>query len=177
MKITLTDENGKSIQINITDEEYSKLFPTVKKTGYEKIAVEKAIFYFDNGVGYISEGTIMYPEFDNNAYIAANYYTDKTVAENNARADKLMRQLRRFAVEHRKKPIDWTSPIANLHEKWEIMYSCPRDAEHKLYVTSLMNMTKGFGRVYFDEYSTALLAIDTFKDELLWYFTEYKDSL
>jgi hypothetical protein len=176
MKITLTDENGKSIQINITDEEYSKLFPTVKKTGYERVnGGEK--FYLPANAGSIITYHDDHSSIDDTLYNVANYYSSKTVAENNARADKLMRQLRRFAIEHRKKPIDWTSPIANLHEKWEIMYSCPRDAEHKLYVTSLMNMTKGFGRVYFDEYSTALLAIDTFKDELLWYFTEYKDSL
>lgn len=164
--------DGKEIAATIDDAVRQQLLHPVKKTGYERVAKNEAS-YTVFGNGKIDKPIIFQPDY----YDAANYYSDKTVAENNARADKLMRQLRRFAVEHRKKPIDWTSPIANLHEKWEIMYSCPRDAEHKLYVTSLLNMTKGFGRVYFDEYSTALLAIDTFKDELIWYFTEYKDSL
>ena len=176
MKITVTDENGKSIQLNIADEEYNKLFQPVKKTGYERVKREEKYWYVGMTTNvYGSQESFVKPDIE--LYDNANYYSDKTVAENNARADKLMRQLRRFAVEHREKPIDWTSPIANLHEKWEIMYSCPRDAEHKLFVTSLMNMTKGFGRIYFDELSTAELAIKTFKDELLWYFTEYKDSL
>ena len=170
-KVTLIID-GKEIEVEITQEQLDKLCPSKKKTGYERVAKNETS-YTVFGNGKIDKAIIFQPDY----YDAANYYSDKTVAENNARADKLMRQLRRFAVEHRKTPIDWTSPIANLHEKWGIMYSCPRDAEHKLYVTSLLNMTKGFGRVYFDEYSTALLAIDTFKDELLWYFTEYKDSL
>lgn len=176
MKITITNEEGKSIQLNIADEEYNKLFPAIKKTGYERVKEYETYYVTCSDMG-CSPMTESYDGLPNYFYINANYYSNKTVAENNARADKLMRQLRRFAVEHRKKPIDWTSPIANLHEKWEIMYSCPRDAEHKLFVTSLMNMTKGFGRIYFDELSTAELAIKTFKDELLWYFTEYKDSL
>lgn len=169
--------DGKEIEVEITQEQLDKLCPPKKKTGYERVEISQ--YYYKTEIEGKSSVSIIHSNsyYDNKAYDNADYYSDKTVAENNARADKLMRQLRRFAVEHRKKPIDWTSPIANLHEKWEIMYSCPRDAEHKLYVTSLMNMTKGFGRVYFDEYSTALLAIDTFKDELLWYFTEYKDSL
>lgn len=168
--------DGKEIAATIDDVVRQQLLQPVKKTGYERVET-KQTYYVVFGDSSVESVTESCGTFENSHYIAANYYSDKTVAENNSRADKLMRQLRRFAVEHRKKPIDWTSPIANLHEKWEIMYSCPRDAEHKLYVTSLLNMTKGFGRVYFDEYSTAQLAIDTFKDELLWYFTEYKDSL
>lgn len=168
--------DGKEIAATIDDVVRQQLLQPVKKTGYERVET-KQTYYVVFGDSSVESVTESCGTFENSHYIAANYYSDKTVAENNSRADKLMRQLRRFAVEHRKKPIDWTSPIANLHEKWEIMYSCPRDAEHKLYVTSLLNMTKGFGRIYFDELSTAELAIDTFKDELLWYFTEYKDSL
>lgn len=168
--------DGKEITAQIDDAVRQQLLQPVKKTGYERVE-SKQTYYVVFGDSSVESVTESCGTFEDSHYIAANYYSDKTVAENNARADKLMRQLRRFAVEHRKKPIDWTSPIANLHEKWEIMYSCPRDAEHKLFVTSLMNMTKGFGRIYFDELSTAELAIDTFKDELLWYFTEYKDSL
>ena len=34
-----------------------------------------------------------------------------------------------------------------------------------------------FGTIFFDSETAAQLAIDTFRDELIWYFTEYKDSL
>jgi hypothetical protein len=33
------------------------------------------------------------------------------------------------------------------------------------------------GLAYFDSEQTARLAIDAFYNELIWYFTEYKDSL
>lgn len=33
------------------------------------------------------------------------------------------------------------------------------------------------GIIYFDSGEAAQLAIETFHDELIWYFTEYKDSL
>ena len=36
---------------------------------------------------------------------------------------------------------------------------------------------KAFGAIYFDSKETANTAIDEFHDELVWYFTEYKDSL
>ena len=82
-----------------------------------------------------------------------------------------MRQLRRFAVEHREKTIDWKEDL--FIKKWYIYYGY--DTE-KLSCSS--NQWKKMPFVpYFDSEETAKLAIDTFHDELIWYFTEYKDSL
>ena len=36
---------------------------------------------------------------------------------------------------------------------------------------------RSYGTPYFDLRTTAQAAIDEFHDELIWYFTEYKDSL
>lgn len=36
---------------------------------------------------------------------------------------------------------------------------------------------RAFGHILFDTADTVKLAIETFHDELIWYFTEYKDSL
>ena len=89
---------------------------------------------------------------------------------NNARADKLMRQLRRFAVEHRKYEIEWTNGqmfkyyICVKHVTNEVVYNCAYAVQ-------------GFNTIYFDTEEAVKLAIDTFHDELVWYFTEYKDSL
>ena len=109
-------------------------------------------------------------DLDNIIYEAANYYSSRTVAENNARADKLMRQLRRFAVEHREKELIWNDIM---QRKYSIMFE---HIDRKIYVSDISTM-KYFGNIYFDSHSTAQLAIDTFHDELMWYFTEYKDSL
>ena len=106
MKAKLIIE-GKEIEVEISEEEYKKLQPSEeKKTGYERVA-ESDIYFYANSRGYVETGCEDYCNVDDEYYESANYYSDKTVAENNARADKLMRQLRRFSVEHRKNEINW----------------------------------------------------------------------
>ena len=165
--------NGKEFEVELTEEEAKKFEQNTKKTGYERVqnvyenfsavsvdGIVKSDYFDDTGVGY----------FADRCYESANYYSSYEVAENNARADKLMRQLRRFAVEHREKEIDWSN--AN-QTKTSIAY----DYETNKFVNWHYSQIPPFPAIYFDSDGTAELAIKTFKDELLWYFTEYKDSL
>ena len=111
---------------------------------------------------------------DNGLYDAANYYSDETVAKNNARADTLYRKLRRFAVEHRVHTLDWK---ISFQQKWYIYYDyCGRMGGDNLCVACYREI-RDFGNISFDSQKTAEAAIKEFKDELIWYFTEYKDSL
>ena len=111
-------------------------------------------------------------EFDEEVYKSGNYYSDPDVAANNIRADNLMRQLRRFAVESRKSDIDWNDET---QYKYFIYYYYGPD---ELRIQSVSSCSfRDFGQIYFDTKETAELAIEKFKDELLWYFTEYRDSL
>ncbi len=169
MKATLIIE-GKEIEIEISEEEYKKLHPSEeKKTGYERVA-ESDIYFYANSGGYVETACEDYYDIDNEYYESANYYSDKTVAENNARADNLMRQLRRFAVEHRECGVDFNSTKT---EKHYIYYNYD-DNELR---TTYMFYAKHFGAIHFDSEETAQAAMDEFHDELIWYFTEYKDSL
>ena len=169
MKAKLIIE-GKEIEIEISEEEYKKLQPSEeKKTGYERVLPDNE-FYYAASRACIESGIDAYDYIDNEYYESANYYSDKTVAENNARADKLMRQLRRFSVEHRKYKTNFNSINAN---RFYIIYQCEIN-EIKPYHTSYAIY---FGAIYFDSEETAQAAIDEFHDELIWYFTEYKDSL
>ena len=165
--------DGKEIEVEITQEQLDKLCPSKKKTGYERATLVDNTYYGDNGGGFVGDYRDLFPESDggNNAYRAANYYTSKEVAENNARADKLMRQLRRFAVEHREKELDWVEN--NCSNKYKIAF----DHDEKDMRVDSNQYMQLYGAIYFDTKETAQLAIDTFKDELLWYFKEYKDSL
>lgn len=100
MKTKLIIED-KEMEIEISEEEYKKLQPSEeKKTGYERMP-ESDIYYYANPKGDVDTTVEDCYDVDNECYESANYYSSETVAENNARADKLMRQLRRFAVEHR----------------------------------------------------------------------------
>lgn len=162
--------DGKEIEIQINEEQLKQLCPQKKKTGYER--AERGKYYWRvNDDGFLSisitEGN---GHHDTVLYDTANYYTDETVAENNARADRLMRQLRRFAVEHREKELGWGNKN---QRKWYIVY----DYYNNHIVLDWTQGRKIHGVVYFDSNLSAELAINTFKDELIWYFKVYKDSL
>ena len=169
MKAKLIIE-GKEIEVEISEEEYKKLqSEEEKKTGYERVPESDVYFYVHSG-GYVGTASEDYCNIDNEYYELANYYSDKTVAENNTRADKLVRQLRRFSVEHRKCGVSFDD--INI-EKYYICYDYASD---ELEVSSVV-FSKNFGAIYFDSEETTQAAIDEFRDELMWYFTEYKDSL
>lgn len=166
MKAKLIVE-GKEFPVEINDPELEKLVKP-PKTGYERVEKETHVYYvgYDGKVSNLIDNR---RHIVNDAYIVGNYYSDRTVAENNARADKLMRQLRRFAVEHRENELDWKPSIC----KYRIQYNWKLE---QLEVDS-NDVWQICGVIYFDSSKTANLAIETFHDELIWYFTEYKDSL
>lgn len=167
MKAVLVVE-GKEFPVEINDPNLEKLLKPKKKTGYERVNPGDDYFYVvDAEVCVISDDT----SDDEESYEAANYYSDETVAKNNARADKLMRQLRRFAVEHRENSICWVKGAYNA--KWRIIYDCPNNVVRPI---KGWDVHSAFA-IYFDTEETANLAVETFRDELIWYFTEYKDSL
>ena len=160
--------DGKEFPIEIQDSELQKLLAS-RKTGYERVD-ESQKYWYQASSGNVERKSNMRDNVDAMYYSNANYYSDETIARNNARADNLMRQLRRFAVEHRKKDIDWNSKVQN---KFSILYDYSDNevaVERDVY-------GRYHGIVYFDSIEIARLAIETFHDELIWYFTEYKDSL
>lgn len=167
MKATLIVE-GKEFPIEIQDPELQKLLKPPKKTGYERVG-EGHTYSFVNTYGEVQTLDDVGSD-DDLCYDEANYYSDRTVAENNARVDKLMRQLRRFAVEHRENELDWQDAE---QDKYFIYYN--HKTETLSAHASIHNQTPCI--IYFDSLEAAKLALETFHDELIWYFTEYKDSL
>ena len=166
MKATLIIK-GKEIEIEISEEEYKKLQPS--KTGYERVP-ENCDFYYESSGATVELGFDERCYIDDKYYDIANYYSSDFVAENNARADKLMRQLRRFAVQHREPGINFNN--ANT-AKFYIICDYENDELRATYTS----YAKVFGAIYFDSREVANAAIDKFHDELIWYFNEYKDSL
>ena len=169
MKAKLIIED-KEIEIEISAEEYKKLQPLEeKKTGYERVA-EDSEFYYESPVSNVESSYDERYSIDDEHYESANYYSSEIVAENNARADNLMRQLRRFSVEHRECGVNFN----DMNTKKFCIYYNYRDNELE---PDFLFSEKAFGAIYFDSEETARAAIDEFRDELIWYFTEYKDSL
>ena len=169
MKAKLIIE-GKEIEVEISEEEYKKLQPSEeKKTGYERVP-EDNVFYSVSDRGDIEIGDDSFGFIAEDYYDVANYYSSEIVAENNARADKLVRQLRRFAVEHNECGVNFNDTNT---AKFYIYYDY---TNYKLEPASVFS-AEVFGTIHFDSKETAQAAIDEFRDELIWYFTEYKDSL
>ena len=163
---------GKEFEIEILDPQLKELLRPLEKmrrTGYERT-------YAPDKYYYVADDTFLNEDnhdsgVDNMRYDTANYYSDKTVATNNARADRLMRQLRRFAAEHRKEKHDRKNTDT---DKFKIMYD---HEEYGELVVDSNQYLQALGAIYFDSSKTAQQAIGEFHDELIWYFTEYKDSL
>ena len=158
---------GKEFDIEILDPKLQELIAPPKKTGYERVSTGET-FYSVRADGTVFEPMENHSDAHNLYYEIANYYSSKEQAYNNSRADTLIRKLRRFAVEHN--TTHWDSEC----KKYIIYYD---------YYYKTLNISFGgsghrvYGSIYFDNMDDAKLAIQTFHDELIWYFTEYKDSI
>ena len=138
-------------------------------TGYERVN-EDGTYFYEDCAGCIYKSFEDNDNFNNNLYSDANYYSDETVAENNARADKLMRQLRRFAVENNERELDWKNKRL---EKYEICFDYDGN---ELFINDYSSI-RMFGQIYFISEEIAKQAIEEFESELIWYFTEYCDHV
>lgn len=178
MKVELK-ANGKSVQAEISEEQLKEtvLFEQLKRlglieersrTGYER--VEKGSTYFYNYSSDDTDNDIDKKDMvDQEYYNNANYYSDKMIAENNARADRLLRQLRQWQALN-DRAINWKNK--NIR-KYTIRYD---------YAMNMFNVIPNFcerclNDVYFTTRETAQRAINVFKVELEWYFTQYKQRL
>ena len=143
--------------------------PKPKKTGYERADPDVVYFTDDAFPKKPSEYAERSNDYDDTAFENANYYTDKKLAEDNIRADRLLRCLRRFSAVNRKNKIDWEN---SNQTKFNIAF----DYDNEELWAAGRSTIRDFGGIYFDTEKLARKAIDKFRDDLMWYFTEYKDS-
>lgn len=171
MKVELK-ANGKNVQVEMTEEQ-AKILGLVEersRTGYERVEVEETYYLVevDDEITNMKHNG----QLDRDCYDVGNYYSNKTIAENNARADRLLRHLRQWQAQN-DEPIsveDWNNESK---KKWFIIYSYSSEemyAEY-YYIMRLPNT------IYFATKEKAEEAIEVFKDELIWYFTEYVQRL
>ena len=138
-------------------------------TGYERVK-ESEKYYHINATGGTYTDFEDNDNFNNDLYSNANYYSDETVAENNARAEILMRKLRRFAVENNERELDWKNKRLG---EYEICFDYDGN---ELFINDYSSI-RMFGQIYFTSEEIAKQAIEEFESELIWYFTEYCDHV
>lgn len=96
----------------------------------------------------------------------ANCFSSEILAINMARGDQLIRELRRFAIDNRTKPLD--------HDKG---YTIGYNHTDKCLEIGVSGNWIAFGDVIFESEELARKAMNIYAAELIWYFTEMKDSL
>jgi hypothetical protein len=155
------------MEIEISEEELARLTVTTetkKDSGYG--------FGHHNQLHYtvLGDGSVLGVNSDSEMEVrdlACNLYHNEELAKDDARADLLMRKLRRYAAENNTEPIDWSDIY---QAKWYIAYD-----RGDCFVT-YVNHLRGQGAVHFNTKEIAQAALDKYYGEIVWYFTEYSSQ-
>ncbi len=167
MKLTGT-YNGKPIEFELTEEQVEVLKQREKKkTGWERAKERESYWVCDGDTVFDNEEENL--SCDDEVFDCANYFSNKTLAQNIARAQTLKRKLWRRSAELCEK--------MNLRDSETQKYCITYDVDNNvLYVSPAWNFND-FGQVYFDTKEHAEQVIEEFKDELLWYFTKFESRM
>lgn len=166
--------NGKEYEVKLDDDTIKELTPH-PRTGYERVGHNETYYFadtMDEHMDGIDSDYDRHERMDNEMYENADYYSDESVAKANARADTLMRRLRRFAAEH------GGIPNAKHWDNVGIMkyiIGCDHTTKNLCYVGR--KCCQDSMSVCFLSQPAAKQAIELFHDDLLWYFTEYQPML
>lgn len=175
--------NDKRVQAEIPEEQLKEtgLFEQLKKlglieersqTGYERVKKGEMYYVIDTEYNSMLKITEFNDKEDEQCYNTGNYYNDKIIAENNARADRLLRQLRQWQAANDKSisEKDWNDESK---KKWFVAYSYGAEKLYAdyYYIMRLPNT------IHFATKEKAEEAIEVFRDELIWYFVEYQQRL
>lgn len=171
MKVTI-NANGTTIQAEISEEQLKELgLIEEQPTGYERVK-KGDVYYFNITRSETVAEVECNRRIDEGRYDTGNYYSDKTIAENNARADRLVRQLKQWQAANDKaiSISDWKNDQINKHfitynyrfNIFEIGRSTQRREPNVIYFTTKEKTTE---------------AIKNFRNELEWYFKWYQQRL
>lgn len=166
--------NGKNIQAEMSKKQLKELgwVEDKTKTGYERVKKSETYYVIDTEYNSMSKIKELNEQEDEQCYNTGNYYSDKTIAENNARADRLQRCLRQWQAQN-DKPISMSDWKNDNISKYYVDYDC----FNELFFVTYAVRRRSLNNIYFTSEEKAEEAVGVFKDELLWYFTEYVQRL
>ena len=171
MKVELK-VNDKTVQVEMTEEQLKELGVIKPRTGYERREeCNNKKYYFVNTIDLVieNENTVL---FDQNRYDVGNYYSDKTIAENNARADRLLRCLRQWQAQN-----DKVISVSDWKNEGIIKYFIAYNYRSSLFEIGRCSRRREPNIIYFTTKDKVSKAVKNFRDELEWYFTEYQQRL
>lgn len=173
MKVELK-VNGKTVQVEMTEEQLKELgvIKERSRTGYERVKKGEMYYVVDTEYNSMSKNTEFDDQRDEQCYNTGNYYNDKVITENNARADRLLRCLRQWQAQN-DEPISMSDWKNDNISKYYVDYDC----FNELFFVTYAVRRRAPNTIYFTSKEKAEEAAGVFKDELLWYFTEYQQRL
>ena len=160
-----------SIPIQLTADQLNEIVLAMQSderlTGWEK-PERGSPCYYEDALGRVQKFTVDEPSEAQLEllYTKANCFSSETLAMNMARGDQLIRELRRFAISHRTKPLDYD-------EGYTIGYNYT----DKCLEVGVSGNWMAFGDVIFESEELAREAMNVYAAELIWYFTEMRDTL
>jgi len=169
-----TEVSAEELWESLEEEEKSK-----KKTGYETVGEGDDYFFVkDNMKAEMENEYSSNNSNDVSRFTCGNHFNDETLTKNIARAERLRYQLRRYAALNGGIPsvADWFSYSSwedGRNWKYSIQYNY---GNQKMQINCTLT-NKCFGQIYFKSEEACKKAVETFKDELLWYFTKFKEML
>ena len=173
MKVTI-NANGKTVQVEMTEEQLKELgvIKERSRTGYERVKKDETYYVIDTEYNSMSKITEFNDQEDEQCYNAGNYFNDKIIAENNARADKLLRCLRQWQAQN-----DEPISVEDWKNEGIIKYFIAYNYRSSLFEIGRCSRRREPNIIYFTTKDKVSKAVKNFRDELEWYFTEYQQRL
>ena len=157
--------NGKLTDVELDENGRITIIEQKKCTGWDKVKNGETYYYDFSGIIYDTNSNHSTCKEYRLRYNNANYFSNMKLAENISRMQTLQRKMFRWQAEN-DEPIKPDAAKA----KYYIMYNI-EDKEFNAGCT----YTKLFTSLpYFSSRQKALQCIHTFKDELIWFFTEFQ---
>ena len=166
MKIT-AEYKGKQVTFDVPDEALDKLIEEPKKTGWEKPEVGGQRYWYVDHQGQAQPSCWSNEPIDHRRYSIGNCFTSKELAENIARYTSLDRRIRRRIAEVCE-PIDFDG-------KKNRYYFYFHYADNKFHVNSFCKTQHVMWWCDTEEHAEQIT--NEFREELMWYFTEFKDRM
>ena len=156
--------DGKEYVAQMSDEQVKDIAQQERaQTGYERgISGE---IYYAMSINGIAE---YYTSGDKSTFAKGNYVNDRQLCQYRFRARVLHDRLEQWQALH-DEPVDW----GGYKPKYRIEY----DYYDKRLLVIANGSSRTMGTVYFSTDEKAQEAIEVFRDELVWYFTEYRSRL
>lgn len=157
--------------ITINGVKYQRVGTDREPTGWER--AQKGDYYYplSTFLDEVENRTETNDGIDDSRYDRGMYFSDKELAENITRAVSLFLRLNRFAAERQEKELDWNGGGFN----WSISYDYDAGDLEPLAFETISD--RELFNVYFDSEETAVAALEEFRVELIWYYTEFKNTM